>query len=332
MRGPGRHTARSVGGGAGCSAPLLPYPRRDGRARWRRDRTGHTWDAPWPEFPFHSSRLNALVLHDNVIDIAEGLSGTTDLALYMGIVTAKYARQGSGYNQLLHADYPNHMLVVPRHDPGYKQVEFFVYLTDVTTEDGATRFVSWQKTKHIPVERHTLNYVDHADLYRDPSDAAAPAGSVVAYRPDVYHRSVDFTDETRSRIMLDVSFRHHDASWAGYQAWPFRGFSFELSKFVQQATPRQLALMGVPEPGHPYWDEATISGVQARYPGLDMAPWREALRTPRAATRRHGARESRARPRAPGRAATARGGARRAPAARRQAVHARRGCSWPGCR
>jgi hypothetical protein len=25
-----------------------------------------TWDAPWPEFPFHSSRLNALVLHDRV--------------------------------------------------------------------------------------------------------------------------------------------------------------------------------------------------------------------------------------------------------------------------
>ena len=36
----------------------------------------HTWDAPWPEFPFHSSRLNALVLHDRVIDLAEGLSNT----------------------------------------------------------------------------------------------------------------------------------------------------------------------------------------------------------------------------------------------------------------
>ena len=48
-------------------------------------------------------------------------------------------------------------------------------------------------------------------------------------------------------------------------------------KYVQQATPRQLALMGVPEPGHPYWNEATLAGVQARYPGLDMTPWRKAL-------------------------------------------------------
>jgi ectoine hydroxylase-related dioxygenase (phytanoyl-CoA dioxygenase family) len=237
----------------------------------------HTWDAPWPEFPFHSSRLNALVLHDRVIDLAEGLLGTAELALYMGIVTAKYAHQASGYNQLLHADYPNHMLVVPRHEPGFQQVEFFVYLTDVTTEDGATRFVSWQRTKDIPVERHTLSYLEYPELYENPLDAAAAAGSVVAYRPDVYHRSADFTDPTRYRVMLHVSFRHREASWGGYQAWPFRGFSAELTKYVQQATPRQLALMGVPEPGHRYWNEATLAGVQARYPGLDMDPWRKAV-------------------------------------------------------
>ena len=237
----------------------------------------HTWDAPWPEFPFHSTRLNRLVLHDNVIDLAEAFLDTTELACYMGTVTAKYAHQSSGYNQLLHADYPNHMLVVPRHELGYQQVEFFVYLTDVTAEDGATRFVSWQKTKNIPVERHTLNYLDYAALYDDLSDAAAPAGSVVVYRPDVYHRSVDHTDETRYRIMIHVSFRHRDAGWGGYQAWPFRGFSPELTKYVQQATPRQLALLGVPLPGHPYWNEATLAGVQARYPGLDMSAWRAAL-------------------------------------------------------
>jgi hypothetical protein len=237
----------------------------------------HTWDAPWPEFPFHSSRLNALVLHDHVIDLAEALLGTADLALYMGIATAKYAHQDSGYNRLLHADYPNHMLVVPRHDPGFQQAEFFVYLTDVTLEDGATRFVSWQKTRDIPVERHTLDYIDYADLYAEPTDAAATAGSVVAYRPDVYHRSADFTDPTRYRVMLHVSFRHRDAGWGGYQAWPFRGFSPELTKYVQQATPRQLALLGVPRPGHVYWNEATLAGVQARYPALDMKPWEDAL-------------------------------------------------------
>jgi hypothetical protein len=196
----------------------------------------------------------------------------------MGIVTAKYAHQNSGYNRLLHADYPNHMLVVPRHEPGFQQAEFFVYLTDVTPEDGATRFVSWQKTKDIPVERHTLGYLDYAELYDEDLDASAPAGSVIAYRPDVYHRSVDHTDPTRYRVMIHVSFRHRDAGWGGYQAWPLRGFSPELSKYVQGATPRQLALLGIPEPGHAYWTDATLSGVQARFPNLDMAPWRAQMR------------------------------------------------------
>lgn len=236
----------------------------------------HTWDAPWPEFPFHSSRLNALVLHDRVVDLAETLLESTRISLYMGLVTGKYANQSSGYNRLLHADYPNHSLVVPRHEVGYQQVEFFIYLTDVSVEDGATRFVSWQRTKDIPVERHTLNYVDYAHLYEDSSAATGPAGSVVAYRPDVYHCSVDHTDLSRSRVMLHVSFRPRDAQWGGYQAWQMRGFSVELRKYVEQATPRQLVLMGIPEPGHPFWNEATLGGMQRRYPGLDMSAWRTA--------------------------------------------------------
>jgi ectoine hydroxylase-related dioxygenase (phytanoyl-CoA dioxygenase family) len=236
-----------------------------------------TWDAKWPEFPFHSSRMNALVLHDRVISLAEELLGTTEIALYMGLVTAKYTGQSSGYNQLLHTDYPNHMIVVPRREVGYQQVEFFIYLTDVTVEDGATRLVSRQKTKDIPVERHTLSYVEYADLYDDPGNAAGPAGSIVAYRPDVYHRSVDVDEPGHRRVMLHVSFKPYQAAWGGYQAWAFKGLSFEWGKFVQQANVRQLSVLGIPDPGHPYWTEETLAGVSARYPGLDMSPWRDAF-------------------------------------------------------
>jgi hypothetical protein len=237
-----------------------------------------TWDAMWPEFPFHSSRLNNLVLHPVVISLAEQLLGTTDLALYMGIVTAKYSGQSSGFNQLLHTDYPNHMVVVPRREVGYQQVEFFIYLTDVTLEDGATRLVSRQKTARIPVERHTLNYIEYGDLYDDPENASGPAGSVVAYRPDVYHRSVDVSEPGHRRVMLHVSFKPRQAEWGGYQAWAFKGLQPEWSKFVQQANVRQLSLLGFPPPGHAYWTEDTLSGVSSRYPGLDMSPWREGLR------------------------------------------------------
>jgi len=242
--------------------------------RWR------TWDAPWPEFPFRSRSLNRLVLSDVMIDLAAALLGTDDVRLYLAIATAKYARQSSQYNQLLHADFPNHTLTVPRPEAGYHQMETFIYLNDVGPHNGATRFVPRRLTRHIPVGEHTLNLVDHGALYDLPDDASAPAGSIVVYRPDVYHRSVDFTDPTRARFMLHASYKPAAMEWGGYQAWPFKGFSPEWHNFVQQATPRQLTTLGFPAPGHPFWTEETLAGVASRYPGLDLAPWRAAKPSP----------------------------------------------------
>jgi hypothetical protein len=239
-------------------------------------RTGpwRTWDAAWPEFPFRSSRLNTLVVHDVLVDLAAELLETEDVRLYLALVSAKYAGQSSGYNQLLHTDYPNHSLVVPRPDTGYQQVETFIYLNDVSARNGATRFVSRTQTETIPVEQHTLNLDDFSRLYDQPGEAAGPAGSVVAYRPDVYHRSVDITEPGQARFMLHVAYRPAGLDWVGYQAWPFKGFSPEWHKFVSQATVRQLTVLGFPRPGNPYWTDETLSGVAARYPGLDMSPWR----------------------------------------------------------
>ncbi|HEX3981546.1 MAG TPA: phytanoyl-CoA dioxygenase family protein [Acidimicrobiales bacterium] len=233
-----------------------------------------TWDAAWPEFPFRSSRLNKLVVHDALIDLAAELLGTEDVRLYLALLSAKYAHQSSGYNLLLHTDYPNHSLVVPRRDVGYQQLETFIYLSDVSTRNGATRLVSRTKTDTIPVEQHTLNLADYGPLYDEPGEAAGPAGSVVAYRPDVYHRSVDFEEPGQARFMLHVAYKPAGLDFVGYQAWPIKGFSPEWHKFVSQASVRQLTVLGFPKPGHPYWTDETLSGVAARYPGLDMSPWR----------------------------------------------------------
>ena len=241
------------------------------RQRWA------DWDAKWPEFPFGQPALNDLVVSEQMIGLAQELLGQRHVRLYMAIVSAKYASQPSGFNQLLHADFPNQTLVMPTLDPSYGQLEAFVYLSDVTRANGATRFVSRTRTAGVPAEQHTLGYAEYPELYDDDGDASAPAGSVVAYRPDVYHRSVDFSDPTGSRFMLHVGFRPADAEWGGYQAWQFRGFSPDWHDFVKRAGPSQLVVLGFPEPGHPYWTEATLASVGRRYPGLDLEPWRSTL-------------------------------------------------------
>jgi hypothetical protein len=246
-----------------------------GDGRWR------TWDAAWPEFPFRSRSLNAVTVSDLLIDLAADLLGTDDVRMYAAIATAKYAGQPSDFNQLLHTDFPNHTLTVPRPEAGYHQMETFIYLNDVGRDNGATRFVSRRYTAGVPVEEHTLNLDDYGDLYhRDgegSGDASAPAGSIVVYRPDVYHRSVDFSDPGQSRFMLHVSYKPAAVEWGGYQAWPFKGFSAEWHAFVQQASPRQLTVLGFPAPGHEFWNRDTLAGVRRRYPGLDLTPWVEAV-------------------------------------------------------
>jgi len=240
-------------------------------APWR------TSDAPWPEFPFESPALKALVVSEALIDMAEELLETDDVVLYQGTLTAKYANQTSGYNQLLHTDYPNHSILVPRRDAGYQQLETYIYLSDVSAANGATRMVSRQRTAHIPVERHTLSFAEYPELYDDPGDATGPAGSIAAYRPDVYHRSVDVTEPGVSRFILHVAYKPAGLDWGGYQAWPYKGLKPEWHRFARRATARQLVAVGFPKPGDPYWTEETLAGVQARYPKLDMTAWRAQL-------------------------------------------------------
>jgi len=60
--------------------------------------------------------------------------------------------------------------------------------------------------------------------------------------------------------------------------WPMHSHEPGWYRFAHRATPRQLALFGFPLPGHPYWTEATLAGTAQRYPGLNMTPWRQALR------------------------------------------------------
>jgi ectoine hydroxylase-related dioxygenase (phytanoyl-CoA dioxygenase family) len=241
-------------------------------AKWR------VWDTSWPEFPFRSSSLNRIAMHHVVLDLAEDFLCSDDIRLYMGLITAKYANQSSHFNQLLHTDYPNHMIVVPRDEVAYRQLELFIYLTDVTAENGATRMVSVRKTAGIPVESHTLDLTNYSDLYEEPGEASGPAGSIVCYRPDVYHRSTDWSDPGMRRIMMHLSFRPAGAEWGGYHAWPYKGLSPDWHNYVnRQAGPRELGLLGFPRPGHPYWTPQTLDGVSARYPGLDMTPWRDAF-------------------------------------------------------
>ena len=229
-----------------------------------------------PGFPFEAAPLNDLVLHDSLMDLAEEFLGLSDLRLYQGMLSAKYSMGAESDEQLLHVDYGNHTLVVPRTDAGYQHLELFVYLSDVTAGTAATRLVSRRLTGEVPPERTYLSVADYPQLYEAEVPAVGAAGSVLAYRPDVYHRGVRMTAPDSARFMLHVSFKPANTDWLGSQAWPGAAEGMAWHRFMQGPSVRQLSMLGFPAPGHPYWNEDTLGRVARRYPLLDLTPWRSA--------------------------------------------------------
>jgi len=115
--------------------------------------------------------------------------------------------------------------------------------------------------------------IGRPDLYVSEVSTAGPAGTVVAYRLDTFHRGTELTQARGARYTIHVNFRTVSADWVGRHSWPSRENYPEWVAFVVRASPRQLQLFGFPPPGHPYWTQETLAGMALRYPGFDIEPW-----------------------------------------------------------
>ena len=99
-------------------------------------------------------------------------------------------RGGEQLCQPLHHDYGSHSLVVPRDDGGYQQLTTFIYLSDVTADDGPTRIIPYRQGKDVPF---TPLYLEFGALADAEVSAVGPAGSLLVYRTDILHRGSDLT-------------------------------------------------------------------------------------------------------------------------------------------
>jgi hypothetical protein len=233
-------------------------------------------------FPFAGVQLSLLAVHPRILDLVEALLGTDDVRLYSAEAWAKYTG-AADYDQWLHRDFLNHTILVPT---DLQQVELFVYLGDVPEDLGPPHLVPRARTAGLPLLPNWHPRTDtgsndrfvatqgRPDLYEAEVSAAGPAGTMVAFTPDTLHRGTALTRPGGARYSMHLSFRLAAAEWAQRQAWSDRSHAPAWYRFVEVATPRQLALFGFPPPGHPYWTAEALEGVALRYPGLDLGPWR----------------------------------------------------------
>jgi hypothetical protein len=263
-----------------------------------------------------SNACNAITLHPALLTAVADLLGVPveALRLTQSDLWPKYGRAPAAddfdnADQRMHCDYPNHTLTHPPPWDAPEAVEVIVYLCDVADCGGATAVVprqgpddpayAWPIVGTPGVAG--LHYVndraraeaylaEHAPdvarfraqhLYPREALARYRFGSVLLYRHDTWHRGTPLIEGTL-RLVHNLTFRKAGADWVNVLhpgwSWSMYRRSQFLEKLIATATVEQRCVLGFPAPGNPYWTEATLTAVEARYAahGMDMSPYRAA--------------------------------------------------------
>ena len=220
-------------------------------------------------FPYESWALNRVAVYPDLIDAAERFLRATDIEIYKVELWAKYAG-AIDYDQPHHRDYGNHTLVVPRADGRHTQMTTFILLSDVTELDGPTKLVPLKEGKDFPLKPSIL---PAGELVDKEVSATAPAGSLMIYKTDVFHRGSDFKAPGRSRFVMLVDFQERGWRWNGKMSWPDHADDAGMTEAMIRMTPRQRDLFGWPPIGSDYWNAQTLRDVAARYPEIDLTPY-----------------------------------------------------------
>lgn len=239
--------------------------------------------------PFKGPTLMANVSHPALVSAAARILDREvgDITWHQSNLSVKYsgtqAECDTNSEQSLHSDIAAHDLAYPSPDRRYWQVEFVIYLDAVDSDEfGPTKAVSWQHTKDVcftPKESRTRE--ERPDLYEKEAAVIAPAGSVLIYNMRTMHRGTAIRAQGSRRRVHFVTWgpTKGAAPWLGYegQTLPAKIFSPYYRDLLLSQTPEQRALFGFPPVDSPYWCEETLRGVAARYPGMDMTPYSEAV-------------------------------------------------------
>ena len=197
--------------------------------------------------------------------------GTPDIRLYQSRTWSKFGGR-TNYEQAMHQDL-NHSLVPTRSEPGWWHLELFVYLHDVDEQNGAVLMVPRPHEPGLdPLPARSVMVDDAPHLYQEEVRISASAGSLLAYRSDIWHRGADLAPG-RERHVLVLGFKPADLEWIDYDTHPPLSINDDFVAVIEACDPDQLSLFGFPPPGHRYWTQPLLEETSRRYPGLDLTSW-----------------------------------------------------------
>ena len=219
-------------------------------------------------FPFNLPIFDRLCVLPDLVDTAERFLGSSEIDLYKIELWAKYAG-AIDYDQPHHRDYGNHTLVVPH--PERPQLTTIMLLSDVSAADAPTCAVPLAHSRDIPT---TPMILKPGELTEHEVVLTGSAGAIILYQTHVFHRGSNFKRPDASRFIYMTDFKRRGDPWTGKQAWPDHALRPGFGAALSAMSVRQRDLFGFPPPGSDYWTQETLAGVAARYPAMDMTPYR----------------------------------------------------------
>lgn len=217
-----------------------------------------------------SAATNLISLHPALIDFARALLGVDKVHLYQSHTWAKFTG-GANYEQPHHCDFGNHTLTVPSDNVAERTVDFVMYFTDVTDAHGALHYVTKQDAEAV-LGRNTVNAAREAlqaGLKAREKSAAGPAATLLAHGIDTFHRGTNLTAENGHRYTMTAGYKAAGNDAIGFHVWQVSE-GRNWAPILANATPAQLECLGIPLPGHPFWNRRTLKLTQARWPDWDM--------------------------------------------------------------
>jgi hypothetical protein len=225
--------------------------------------------------------LNLIGVHPALIAFAKAAIGVDDVYLYQCQAWAKFTGDAD-YDQPFHCDYVNHTLVAPSENAIHNPITILCYFNEVTEAHGPAHYVARTDSLKVTGPEGTLTRDSaegrriQAELTAYERSSGGPEGTIFPYSIDVFHRGTNMTAPGGVRYALMACYRAAANDSIAFTAWPFH-HTKPWRRIFDHATPEQLACFGVQKPGHPFWTETTLSRAQARYPGWDLTPYREAM-------------------------------------------------------
>lgn len=264
------------GRGRGAAEPL--NKKKDGELGRFNPAQFSTFEA----IPFECSpALNLIGVHPALIRFAQKALATDRVHLYQCQAWAKFTGDAD-YDQPFHCDFVNHTLTAPSEEGTRNSVTILCYFSDVSEAHGPAHYVTRTDSAKITGPEGTLSTDREVQsrlqdkLKYHARSSAAPAGSILPYSIDIYHRGTNMTAPHGHRYAVMACFKAAGDESIGYHAWQFHHLK-PWRRIFEHATPEQLACFGVQPPGHAFWTETTLRRAQVRYPGWDLTPYREAM-------------------------------------------------------